>query len=126
MRIKCARFGLRNKIFCQKKRVIMGRIIKKRGKTTLSGPAGNVEFYTFGGTTYFKVRAKRHKKSRTKPTVTGRNNFASVASFASGVIKCPGFKEIWDNSPLQGRNGYQKIIKYNMPLTRDGNLTMLT
>jgi hypothetical protein len=26
----------------------MGRLIKKRGKTTLSGPAWNVEFYIFG------------------------------------------------------------------------------
>ena len=102
----------------------MGRLIKKRGKTSLSGPAGNVDFYTFGGTTYFKARAKKHKKSRSKLAVTGRNNFASVVKFASGVIKYPGFKEIWDNSSLQGRNGYQKIIKNNMPLTRDGNLTI--
>jgi hypothetical protein len=108
----------------KKNGVIMGRLVKKRGKTTLSGPAGNVDFYTFGGTTYFKARAKRHKKSRSKPAVRGRNNFASVVKFASGVIKYPGFKEIWDNSSLQGRNGYQKIIKHNMPLTRDGNLTI--
>jgi hypothetical protein len=26
----------------------MGRLIRKRGKTTLSGPAWNVEFYIFG------------------------------------------------------------------------------
>jgi hypothetical protein len=104
--------------------VIMGRLIKKRGKTTLSGPAGNVDFYSFGGTTYFKARAKRHKKSKSKLAVRGRNNFASVVKFASGIIKYPGFKEIWDSCSLQGRNGYQKIIKNNMPLTRDGNLTL--
>lgn len=102
----------------------MGRLIKKRGKTTLSGPAGNVDFYTFGGITYFKARAKRHKKSRSILAVRGRNNFASVVKFASGVINYPGFKEIWDSSSLQGRNGYQKIIKNNMPLARDGNLTI--
>jgi hypothetical protein len=102
----------------------MGRLVKKRGKTTLSGPAGNVDFYTFGGTTYFKSRAKKHKKSRSKLAVRGRNNFASVVKFAAGVIKYPGFKEMWDSSSLPGRNGYQKIIKNNMPLARDGNLTI--
>jgi hypothetical protein len=102
----------------------MGSLIKKRGKTTLSGPAGNVEFYTFGGKTYFKSRAKRHKKSRSKKAVTGRNNFASVVQFASGVIKIKEIKEIWNSSSLEGRNAFQKIIKNNMPLSRDGNLTI--
>jgi len=102
----------------------MGRLVKKRGKTTLSGPAGNVDFYTFGGTTYFKARAKKHKKSKSKLAVRGRNNFASVVKFAAGVIKYPRFKEMWDSSSLPGRNGYQKIIKNNMPLARDGNLTI--
>ena len=102
----------------------MGRLIKKRGKTTLSGPAGNVDFYSFGGTTYFKSRAKRHKKSRSKLAVTGRNNFASVVKFSGGVIKIPAIKEIWNSYSVQGRNAYQKIIKNNMPLARDGNLTI--
>ena len=47
----------------------MGRLIKKRGKTTLRGPAGNVEFYKVGGVTYFKSHTKRHKKSRSKRAV---------------------------------------------------------
>ena len=102
----------------------MGRLIKKRGKTTLSGPAGNVDFYSFGGTTYFKSRAKRHKKSRSKLAVTGRNNFASVVKFSGGVIKIPAIKEIWNSSSFPGRNAFQKIIKNNMPLARDGNLTI--
>jgi hypothetical protein len=102
----------------------MGRLKKKRGKTTLSGPAGNVEFYSFGGQTYFKSHAKRHKKSHTKMAVHGRNNFASVVKFAKGVNQIPGIKEIWKNSSFQGRNAFQKIIKNNMPLARDGNLTI--
>src|ERR1035437_6055538 len=93
MRTKCASNAhdlvFEIKYSVKKNGVIMGRLIKKRGKTTLSGPAGNVEFYTFGGTTYFKARAKRHKKSRSKLAVTGRNNFASVVKFSGGVITLP-------------------------------------
>jgi hypothetical protein len=33
-------------------------------------------------------------------------------------------KEVWSLSSLPGRNGYQKLIKYNMPLAYDGNLTI--
>ena len=102
----------------------MGRLKKKRGKTTLSGPAGNVEFYSFGGQTYFKSHAIRHKKSHSKKAVHGRNNFASVVGFAQGVNKIPVIKEIWNRSTFQGRNAFQKIIKNNMPLARDGNLTI--
>jgi hypothetical protein len=102
----------------------MGRLKKKRGKTTLSGPAGNVEFYSFGGQTYFKSHAIRHKKSNSKKAVHGRNNFASVVVFAQRVNKIPVVKEIWNRSAFQGRNAFQKIIKNNMPLTRDGNLTI--
>jgi hypothetical protein len=47
----------------------MGRLIRKRGKTFLSGPAGNVEFYKVGGVTYFKSHAKRYKRSRPKRAV---------------------------------------------------------
>jgi hypothetical protein len=54
----------------------MGRLIRKRGKTSLSGLAGNVEFYTIGGEFFFKAYAKRHKKSKSPIAVTGRNNFA--------------------------------------------------
>ena len=101
----------------------MGRLIKKRGKTTLSGPAGNVDFYSFGGTTYFKSRAKKHKKSKSKSAVAGRSNFASVVNFAKEIIKVPQLKEIWSHSSLKGRNEFQKLIRYNMLLAHDGNLT---
>ena len=47
----------------------MGRLIRKRGKTFLSGPAENVEFYTVGEVTYFKSHTKRHKRSRSKRAV---------------------------------------------------------
>jgi hypothetical protein len=122
--MKCAQIGVEIKIFCKKSGVIMGRLKKKRGKTTLSGPAGNVEFYSFGGQTYFKSHAKKHKKSHTKKAVHGRNNFASVVRFAQGVNKIQVVKEIWNRSAFQGRNAFQKIIKNNMLLARDGNLTI--
>jgi hypothetical protein len=40
----------------------LGRIIKKRGKSNLSGLAGNVEFFVIDGETYFKAHAKKHRK----------------------------------------------------------------
>ena len=102
----------------------MGSIIKKRGKTNLSGLAGTVEFFVKDGKTYFKAHAKKHKKSRSKAAVSGRSNFASVVKMAREINKVSVLKEVWSHSSLPGRNGYQKLIKYNMPLAYDGNLTI--
>ena len=49
----------------------MGRLNRKRGKTNLSGLAGNIELYTIKGETFFKTHAKTHKKSRSKEAVRG-------------------------------------------------------
>lgn len=102
----------------------MGSIIKKRGKTNLSGLAGPVEFFVKDGRTYFRVHAKKHKKSRSKAAVRGRSNFASVVKMAGEINKVSVLKEVWGHCSLPGRNGYQKLIKYNMPLAYDGNLTI--
>jgi hypothetical protein len=102
----------------------MGRLIKKRGKTNLSGLAGDIEFCTIKGEVFFKTHAKKHRKSRSKKAVSGRSNFASVVKFAKEIIKIPELKEIWSHSSLEGRNEFQKLIKYNMPLAYDGDLTI--
>jgi hypothetical protein len=102
----------------------LGSIIKKRGKTNLSGLAGTVEFFVKDGKTYFKAHAKKHKKSRSKAAVRGRSNFASVVKMAGEINKVSVLKEVWSSCSLPGRNGYQKLIKYNMPLAYDGNLTI--
>jgi hypothetical protein len=102
----------------------LGSIIKKRGKSNLSGVAGTIEFSTKDGKTYFKAHAKKHKKSRSKEAVSGRSNFASVVKMAKEIKDVSVLKEVWDHSSLPGRNGYQKLIKYNMPLAYDGNLTI--
>lgn len=102
----------------------MGRLKRKGTKNFLSGKAGNVEFFVIGEEQYFRSHAKRHKKSRSKAAVGGRNNFKSVVKLAQTVISNPVLKEIWNRASLEGRNSYQKIIKYNMPLAYDGNLTI--
>jgi hypothetical protein len=102
----------------------MGRLVKKGGNRYLSGAAGNAEFYSMGGETFFKVRSRRHRKSKSKAAVSGRNNFKSVVTLAREINKLPVFNEIWKHSSLRGRNTYQKLIKYNMPLAYDGNLTI--
>jgi hypothetical protein len=84
----------------------MGRLIRKRGKSSLSGLAGNVEFFTIKGETFFKAHTKRHKKSRSKRAITGRSNFASVIKFAKEIIKIQVLKEIWNHSLLKGRNEF--------------------
>lgn len=102
----------------------MGRLKRKRGKTNLSGLAGNIELYTVKGETFFKTHAKKHKKSKSKKAVRGRSNFASVVKMARDINKVEILKEVWSHSSLPGRNGYQKLIKYNMPLAYEGNLTI--
>ena len=102
----------------------MGSIIKKRGKTNLSGLAGPIEFFVKDGKTYFKAHAKKHKKSRSHEAVKGRSNFASVVKMASEINKVSVLKEVWGHCLLPGRNGYQKLVKYNMPLAYEGNLTI--
>jgi hypothetical protein len=102
----------------------MGKLEKKRGKTNISGLAGDIEFYTIKGETFFKTHAKKHKKSRSKKAVSGRSNFASVVKLAKETIKIPELKEIWSHSKLKGMNEFQKLIKYNMPLAYEGDLTI--
>jgi hypothetical protein len=102
----------------------MGRLVRKRGKTNLSGLAGSIELYTVKGVTFFKTHAKTHKKSKSKEAVRGRSNFASVVKMAKEINEVDILKEVWSHSSLPGRNGYQKLIKYNMSLAYDGNLTI--
>ena len=102
----------------------MGRLTRKRGKTNISGLAGDIELYTIKGETFFKKHAQKHKKSRSKKAVSGRSNFASVVKLAKETIKIPELKEIWSHSKLKGRNEFQKLIKYNMPLAYEGDLTI--
>jgi hypothetical protein len=102
----------------------MGRISRKRGKSNLSRTAGNVEFFTIDGETYFKAHAETHKKSTSVEAVSGRSNFGSVVNLAKLINHVDVIKQIWNNSKLKGRNAYQKLIRYNMPLARDGNLTI--
>lgn len=102
----------------------MGRIKRKKNKSYFSGKAGNVEFFTIGDEQYFRSHAKRHKKSKSKAAVGGRNNFRSVVKLAQYINHDPVLKEIWNRSSMEGRNAYQKVIKHNMPLAKDGNLTI--
>jgi len=124
MRTKCARFSTLSKIFCKKNGAILGTLIRKRGKTNLSGLAGTIEFYTKDGVTYFKTHAKKHKKSRSRKAKSGRSNFASVVKLAKDIVKVKVLKAAWSYSSLPGRNEYQKLIKYNMPMAYEGNLTI--
>jgi hypothetical protein len=80
----------------------MGSIIKKRGKTNLSGLAGNIEFYSKDGKTFFKTYAKIHKKSRSKEAVRGRSNFASVVKMAKEINNVAVLTEVWSHSALPG------------------------
>ena len=102
----------------------MARIVKKRGKTNLSGLAGTIEFFTIKGETFFKAHNKKHKKSGSKKAVAGRSNFKSVVKMSKLIIKIPELKEVWSHSKLKGRNEFQKLIKYNMPLAYEGDLTI--
>lgn len=102
----------------------MGRVIRKRGKSNLSGTAGTVEYFIKDGKQYFRAHAKVHKKSKSIKAVRGRSNFSSVVTMAKEINKVEVLKEVWSHSTLPGRNGYQKLIKYNMPLAFEGNLTI--
>ncbi|MDR3665506.1 MAG: hypothetical protein P4L35_01565 [Ignavibacteriaceae bacterium] len=102
----------------------MARMVRKRGKSNLSGTAGTVEFFTINGETYFKAHAKKHKKSKSEKAVRGRSNFSAVVTMAKEINKVVVLKELWSHSKLEGRNGYQKLIKYNMPFVHEGNLTI--
>ena len=62
----------------------MGKLIKKRGQTTVSSPAGNVDFYTFGEKFISSPDVKDIKRANPKwhGTPIGQKSFIGATTIS--------------------------------------------
>jgi hypothetical protein len=71
------------------------------------------------------VWPKNYKASKSALAKEGRNNFAMTVKFAKAVNSVPALKEIWALANVEGSNSFQKIIKNNTSLVKEGSFTPL-
>ena len=68
-------------------------------------------------------RPLKQKVSKSVKAKTARNNFAATVALAKSVNAVPKLKEVWRNAKVPGTNSYQRLIKNNAKLVREGLLT---
>ena len=88
----------------------MGKI--KGGR--LSGVAGNMVFYSYNDTEYFRViPRKRSKSSWSERQVLNRKRFSALAAFWRQFMYSP-VKQIWQAAE-EGKRGINLFTKTNSP-----------
>jgi hypothetical protein len=91
----------------------------------LSGKLGNIVIKKRNGKAIAYVHVPEYRASKSAAAVEGRNNFAVTVKLAKSVNSVLVLKEIWNVSKEEGSNAYQKLIKSNVKLARQGSLTTL-
>lgn len=100
-------------------------IVSKSVIGSITGKLDNIVFKDRNGKKIAYVWPKNYKASKSALAKEGRNNFAMTVKFAKAVNSVPGLKEIWALANVEGSNSFQKIIKNNARLVKEGSLTLV-
>ncbi len=88
-----------------------------------SGKVGNVIIRIRNGKPFYYSLPANFKASKSKAAVRVRRNFAATVVIAKTANDTPELQEIWKNAKVPGTNSYQRLIKNNVKLVKDGLLT---
>ncbi len=88
-----------------------------------SGRMGNIVYRVINGNTYVSVRPLKYKPSKSPAAKRVKNNFSAVVNLAQSVNSVPALKNIWKTSEAEGYSPYHKLIRNNIALISEGNLT---
>ena len=91
------------------------------GKFT--GKLGNLVFRKLNGKDVVSIRSEHYKVSKSVAAVEARSNFAVTVKLAKAVNSDALLKRIWTLSKAEGTNSFQKLIKSNIKLVKEGSLT---
>ena len=92
----------------------------------LGTPIGKLEGMVIrrvNGKTFYSTRPDTYKMSQAKSAKDSRQAFGLVARFAKIISASPVLSNCWKKSKLKGTSAYHRIIKHNLPLTKEGLLT---
>jgi hypothetical protein len=87
------------------------------------GKVDNLVFRKLNGKRFVSNRPPHYKVSRSAAAVESRGNFAVTVKLAKAVNSEALLKEIWTLSTAEGTNSFQKLIKNNIKLVKEGSLT---
>ena len=88
-----------------------------------SGRMGNIVYRVINGNTYVSVRPLKYKPSKSPAAKRVKNNFSAVVNLARSVNAVPALKNVWKTSEVEGYSPYHKLIRNNIALISEGNLT---
>lgn len=91
---------------------------------SIKGTIGDVVFRERNGKVIVFSRPKKYKKTKSQKLKNERKKFATVVKLANIIKNSTDLYSIWKASKLPGSNSYQKIIKNNLKLTDDVNLSV--
>lgn len=86
------------------------------------GKLGNTVFRRMNGKIFVSCRPESYSVSMTQKAVNSREAFAAVVKFAKLITSFPLLSLCWKKANINGTSSYHRIIKYNLPLTKDGKL----
>ena len=89
----------------------------------VNGQLGNLVFRRMNGNRFVSVRPSKYRAGKSASAEEGRGNFAITVALAKSVNRIPLLKEIWTVSNTEGTNSFQKLIKNNAKIVKEGSLT---
>lgn len=93
----------------------------------LGTPVGKTEnkvFRQMNGKSFYSFRPESYNISQTKAAKNSRQAFGITVKFAKLITSSQELSYCWKKAKLKGTSAYHKIIKYNLPLTENGFLTV--
>lgn len=88
------------------------------------GKIGDYVVRKMNGKYFVSLRPEHYKISQNKKARDSRNGFGICVNLARMVNNSPELKLVWKSAPVEGTSAYHRILKHNLPLCREGNLTI--
>ncbi|MFZ1517293.1 MAG: hypothetical protein WAU11_00870 [Ignavibacteriaceae bacterium] len=93
----------------------------------LGTPIGKTDgkvFRQVNGKTFFSFRPDTYNISQTKSAKNSRQAFGTVVQFAKLITSSDELSYCWKKAKIKGTSAYHRILKHNLPLTKDGLLSI--
>lgn len=88
------------------------------------GKLKNQVFRIVNGKPFISNRPDSYIISQSKSAKNSRQAFALVVKFAKLITSSAELAYCWKKAKIKGTSAYHRIIKYNLPLTKDGTLSL--
>lgn len=76
------------------------------------------------GKLFYSIRPEKYKISQSTLAKNSRTAFAVTVQFARRVASITQLAYCWKKAKVKGTSAYHRILKYNLPLTSNGFLTV--